>query len=73
MEIIQSCQYNFCFELPSIILQKRTIKFRNIYIEYLAITMSVGLYLLTVMHKLFANVRPGICLSLVWTCYTYYY
>jgi len=22
MEIIQSCQYNFCFELPSFILQK---------------------------------------------------
>jgi len=37
MEIIQSCQYNFCSELPSIILQKRTIKFRNKYIEYLAI------------------------------------
>jgi len=38
MEIIQSCQYNFRFELPSIILQKITIKFRNKYIEYLAIT-----------------------------------
>jgi len=38
MEIIQSCQYNYCFELPSTVLQKRTIKFRNKYIEYLAIT-----------------------------------
>jgi len=25
------------------------------------------------MHKLFANVRPGTCLFLVWTCYVYYY
>jgi len=38
MEIIQSCQYNFRFELPSIILEKRNIKFRNKYIEYPAIT-----------------------------------
>jgi len=38
MKFIQLCQYNFRFELPSIILQKKTIKFRNKYIEYLAIT-----------------------------------
>jgi len=25
------------------------------------------------MHKLFANVRLGTCLYLVWTCYVYYY
>jgi len=37
MEIIQSCQYNFRFELPSTLLQKN-IKFINKYIEYLAIT-----------------------------------
>jgi len=38
MEIIQSCQYYFCFDLPSVMLQKRTARFRGKYSEYVAIT-----------------------------------
>jgi len=38
-------------------LNKKTRKFKNNYIEYLAIS-NIGIYLLTVMHKLFARKHP---------------
>ena len=34
MEIIQLCQTYLCFELPSVLLKKRTEKFRKKYNEY---------------------------------------
>ena len=34
MEIVQLSQTYFCFELPSVLLEKKTEKFRNKYNEY---------------------------------------
>jgi len=34
MEIVQLSQTYFCFELPSVLLKKRTERFRNKYNEY---------------------------------------